>query len=75
MGSRAGRTTRQCCQRRFSSRLGTSLYQLKTPPSRVTEAMTAFAEGMDVSAAHPRSVCGHDERTLSDWLHKGGQHA
>jgi hypothetical protein len=25
----------QCCQRRFSSRLGTSLYHLKTPTSRL----------------------------------------
>ncbi len=63
----------QCCQRRFSSRLGTPLYRLKTPPARVTEALTAFAEGVDVSAAH--RIFGHDERTLSDWLRKGGQHA
>jgi hypothetical protein len=32
--------------------------------------MTAFAEGVDVSAAHPRSVFGHDERTLSDWWYR-----
>jgi IS1 family transposase len=63
----------QCCQKRFSSRLGTPLYQLKTPPRRVSEAMTAFAEGVDVSAAH--RIFGHDERTLSDWLRKGGHHA
>ena len=33
-------------------RWGTPLYGLKTPPRRVAEAMTAFAEGVDVSAAH-----------------------
>jgi IS1 family transposase len=63
----------QCCQKRFSSRLGTPLYRLKTPPKRVTEAMTAFAEEVDVSAAH--RIFGHDERTLSDWLKKGWRHA
>jgi transposase-like protein len=63
----------QCCQRRFSSRLGTPLYRLKTPPRRVIEAMTAFAEGVDVSAAH--RIFGHDERTLNDWLKKGSKHA
>jgi hypothetical protein len=35
--------------------------------------MTAFAEGVDVSAAH--RIFRHDERTLSDWLGKGGRHA
>jgi hypothetical protein len=63
----------QCCQRRFSSRLGTPLYRLKTPPRRVIEAMTAFAEGVDGSAAH--RIFGHDERMLNDWLKKGSKHA
>jgi IS1 family transposase/transposase-like protein len=63
----------QCCGRSFSSRLGTPLYGLKTPPQRVVEAMTAFAEGVDVSAAH--RIFGHDGRTLSAWLAKGGRHA
>jgi transposase-like protein len=63
----------QCCGRRFGSRLGTPLYRLKTPPRRVAEVMIAFAEGVDVSAAH--RIFGHDERTLSDWLRKGNQHA
>jgi hypothetical protein len=62
-----------CCQRRFSSRLGTPLYHLKTPPSRVAEAMTACAEGVDVSAAH--RIFGHDERTRSDWWKKDGRPA
>jgi len=63
----------QCCGRSFSSRWGTPLYGLKTPPKRVAEAMTAFAEGVDVSAAH--RIFRHDERTLSDWLAKCGRHA
>jgi IS1 family transposase len=63
----------QCCGRSFSSRWGTPLYGLKTPPRRVAEAMTALAEGVDVSAAH--RIFGHDERTLSEWLGKGGRHA
>ena len=63
----------QSCGRSFSSRWGTPLYGLKTPPKRVAEAMTAFAEGVDVSAAH--RIFGHDERTLSEWLGKGGRHA
>jgi hypothetical protein len=52
------------CQRRFSSRLGTPLSRLKTPPKRVANVMTALAEEADVSAAH--RIFGHDERTLSD---------
>jgi hypothetical protein len=39
----------------------------------VAEAMTAFAERVDVSAAH--RIFGHDERTLSGWPGKGGRHA
>jgi hypothetical protein len=55
-------------QRRFGSRLGPPLFRLKTPPRRATEAVTAFAEGVDISAAHrirerSRSLrdlpCGH----------------
>ncbi len=41
----------QACGSRFSARLHTPLYRLKTPSHRVALVLGALAEGLDVSAA------------------------
>jgi len=52
-----GRTDRiqdfvcQACGHRVSARWGTALSQLKTPPSRIGEVLSALAEGLTVGAA------------------------
>ncbi len=56
----------QACRTKFSVRLGTPMYDLKTPARRVDEVMTATSEGVDVSAAS--RIFKHDERTIQRWL-------
>jgi hypothetical protein len=49
------------------------MYYLKTPSRRVSEVMTALAEGVDTSAA--QRIFHHDRRTLARWLKRCGAHA
>ncbi len=56
----------QVCHTKFSVRLGTPMYDLKTPARRVDKVMTATSEGVDVSAAS--RIFKHDERTIQCWL-------
>jgi IS1 family transposase/transposase-like protein len=63
----------QACGTKVSARRDTALYQLKTPPQRVGEVLSALAEGMSVDAAV--RVFGHGEPTLRRWLDRAGQHA
>jgi IS1 family transposase/transposase-like protein len=63
----------QACGTKVSARWGTALYQLKTPPWRVGEVVSAVAEGLDVAAAV--RVFGHGEATITLWLSRAGQQA
>ena len=63
----------QACGTKVSARRGTALYQLKTPPQRIGEVLSAVAEGLDVAAAV--RVFGHGEGTVTRWLARAGQHA
>jgi IS1 family transposase len=63
----------QACGRSVSERWRTPMYYLKTPSRRVSEVMTALAEGVDVSAA--QRIFHHDRRTITRWLSRCGSHA
>jgi len=74
-----GRTERiqdfvcQACGKRASARWGTALFQLKTPPSRIGEVLSALAEGLSVCAAV--RVFGHGEATITRWRDRAAQQA
>jgi transposase-like protein len=73
---KAERIQRWCCQAcgsRFSARLHTPLYRLKTPSHRVALVLGALAEGLDVSAAE--RVFGMRHATITRWLVRAGTHA
>ncbi len=63
----------QACTTTFSARRHTPLYRLTTPAQRVSEVLTALAEGLDVAAAV--RAFGHSEGTLTRWLRRAGTHS
>jgi IS1 family transposase/transposase-like protein len=63
----------QACGTKVSARRGTALYQLKTPPARIGEVLSALAEGLDVAAAV--RVFGHGEGTIARWQARAARHA
>ena len=63
----------QACGTKVSARRGTALYQLKTPPARVGEVLSALAEGLDVAAAV--RVFGHGEGTIARWQARAARQA
>ncbi len=63
----------QACGSRVSSRWGTALSQLKTPPARIGEVLSALAEGLTVGAAV--RVFGHGEATITRWRDRAAQQA
>jgi hypothetical protein len=63
----------QACGTTVTERKYTVLYQLKTPPGRISLVMALLANGLDVSAA--ARVFRHDDRTTRRWLSRGGRHA
>jgi IS1 family transposase/transposase-like protein len=63
----------QACGTKVSARRGTALYHLKTRPQRVSEVLSALAEGLDVAAAV--RVFGHGEDTITRWLGRAGDQA
>ena len=63
----------QACDKRFSSRLGTPLYHLRTPLRRIATVMTALSEGVDLAAAG--RIFGHHASTFTRWLERGGAHS
>jgi len=65
--------TCQACGHRVSARRGTALLQLKTPPARVGEVLSALAEGLSVGAAV--RVFGHGEATITRWRDRAAQQA
>jgi IS1 family transposase len=62
----------QACGGRRTSRLATSMYQLKTPLERVALVLAALAEGLDQAAA--TRLFGHHPSTIQRWLDRSGQH-
>jgi IS1 family transposase len=74
-----GRTDRiqrfrcQACGAKVTARWGTALYQLKTPPTRIGEVLSALAEGLDVGAAV--RVFGHSEATITRWRDRAAEQA
>jgi IS1 family transposase len=63
----------QCCGQRRTSRYGTPLYHLKTAEWRVSQVLTALAEGVDMAAAS--RIFGHHPRTIGNWLTRAGHHS
>jgi transposase-like protein/IS1 family transposase len=63
----------QACQTKFSARLHTPMYRLKTPSRQVALVLSALAEGLDVSAAE--RVFGFRHATITRWLVRAGSHA
>jgi IS1 family transposase len=63
----------QACGTTFSARRHTPLYRLKTAPHRISEVLTALAEGLDTSAAV--RVFGYHHATITTWLTRAGAHS
>lgn len=63
----------QACQTKFSARLHTPMYRLKTPSRQVALVLGALAEGLDISAAE--RVFGFRHATITRWLLRAGAHA
>lgn len=63
----------KACQRKFTARRHTPLYQLKASSKRVAQALHAMAEGLSTRAA--ARVFSTSETTLRRWLSRAGQHS
>jgi transposase-like protein len=63
----------QACRKRFSERLHTPFYRLKKDSKRVSEVLTAMAEGMDLSGAMRTFKLHHT--TITRWLGRAGEHS
>ncbi len=63
----------QACGGRVSARWGTALFQLKTPPARIGEVLSALADGLTIGAAV--RVFGHGEATITRWRDRAAQQA
>jgi len=63
----------QACGHRVSARWGTALFQLKTPPSRIGEVLSALPEGLSVGAAV--RVFGQGEATITRWRDRAAEQA
>jgi hypothetical protein len=61
------------CHTTFTARRDTPLYRLKTPSRQVAVVLSAFAEGLDPSAAE--RVFGYRQATITTWLSRAGEHA
>jgi IS1 family transposase/transposase-like protein len=62
----------QACGKRFSARLHTPLYRLKTPQEKVAQVLSALAEGVDIAASS--RIFGYRERAISRWLGRAAVH-
>lgn len=63
----------QCCRKRFTSRKGTPLYQLKKKTQAVEMVLFFMAEGVDISVMV--RYTGYSESTIARWLTKAGEHS
>ncbi len=62
----------QACGCRFTDRCNTPLYRLKTASAHVAQAMTAMAEGVDLSAM--TRIFPFHHTIFSRWLARAGKH-
>jgi len=62
----------QACGCRFTDRCNTPLYRLKTASAQVAQALTALAEGVDLSAM--TRIFPFHQTTFSRWLAQAGVH-
>ncbi|MBL7163078.1 MAG: hypothetical protein ISS57_10760 [Anaerolineales bacterium] len=63
----------QWCDKRFSSRLHTPLYRLKTGDGHIVLVLMLLAEGCNISVLVRCS--GHCEATITRWLERMGKHS
>jgi transposase-like protein len=63
----------KCCGKTFSATRGTATYGIKKPTEVFVTVVTLLAHGCPVQAIV--AAFGLDERTVSSWLHKAGQHS
>jgi len=63
----------QGCNKRFTSRLHTPLYRLKTDEGHIILSLMLLAEGCDISVL---VRCSHHcEATITRWLERAGKHS
>ena len=63
----------QACEKKFTSRLHTPLYRLKTDPEKVILVLMLLANGCDLSVlVH---CTPHAEATVTRWLERMGRHS
>ena len=67
-----GRYRCRVCGRTFAARRGTAFYRLRTTDETVTQVITLLAYGCPVAAIV--QAFGLDERTVSAWWQRAGQH-
>lgn len=67
-----GRYRCRVCGRTFAARRGTSFYRLRTADETVTRVITLLAYGCPIAAIV--QAFGMDERTVSAWWQRAGQH-
>lgn len=63
----------KCCKKTFSATTGTALYGIKKPAELFVTVITLLAHGCPLQAIV--AAFGLDERTVTSWLHKAGQHS
>jgi IS1 family transposase/transposase-like protein len=63
----------QACEKKFTSRLHTPLYRLKTDPEKVVLVLMLLANGCDLSVLV--RCTPHAEATVTRWLEKMGKHS
>ena len=61
------------CGKKHTARLGTPMYQLKTPSERVGLATHLAMKGMSI--ADISEVLGHSPTTITRWLERDGAHS
>jgi IS1 family transposase len=63
----------QWCKTRFTSRLHTPLYRMKTDEGNIVLVLMLLAEGCDISVLVRCSR--HSEATITRWLERAGKHS
>jgi IS1 family transposase len=63
----------QWCKKRFTSRLHTPLYRMKTDEGNIVLVLMLLAEGCDISVLVRCSK--HCEATITRWLERAGKHS
>jgi transposase-like protein len=63
----------QWCKKRFTSRLHTPLYRMKTDEGNIVLVLMLLAEGCDISVLMRCSK--HCDATITRWLERAGKHS